>query len=189
MRTLAFMAAAVLGVTVLYSQEDAPKIMRPVDGAALTSGAVDVIASATDGVIEIDGKAIEVERPYPAVLRAKPKLADGQHTIGLVTKEARKEIRIFVGAGAPPSGFAAFREHPPIPDVACTQCHEVNRRGRFRFKGEGCFDCHQQDGFAKVHTHLPDTLSQCGSCHNAHGSTVKAHLTLPKDAACRQCHN
>jgi predicted CXXCH cytochrome family protein len=26
-------------------------------------------------------------------------------------------------------------------------------------------------------------------CHNAHGSTVKAHLLYSKEAACKLCHN
>jgi predicted CXXCH cytochrome family protein len=173
-------AAGLLG-------QDVVRIMRPVDGAALPSGTVDVIAAAAEGTLEVDGKTVTAERPYPGVLRAKPSLPNGEHRIAVVSPEGRKEIRIFVGPKSP-APFASYREHPPLADVACTQCHDVNRRGRFRFKG-GCFDCHRQDAFVKAHApHVADALSQCGMCHNAHGSTAKAHLTMAKEAACKLCH-
>jgi predicted CXXCH cytochrome family protein len=175
-------------VSAVVLGQDAARIMRPVDGAALSAGEVDIIAAAADGTLEVDGKPVTAEKPYPGVLRAKPSLSNGAHTIAVVTAEGRKEIRIFAGPN-PPTEFTAFREHPPVSDVACTQCHEVNRRGRFRFKG-GCFDCHQQDAFVKAHApHVPDTLTQCGMCHNAHGSVSKGHLTMTKTAACKQCHD
>lgn len=161
--------------------------MRPVDGSALPRGTVDIIASGPEATLEIDDKSVEAERPFPGVLRAKPSVADGAHKLALVWKEGRKEIRFFVGP-SPPAEYAAYKEHPPSAGIQCTQCHEVNSRGRFRFKG-GCFDCHQQEAFTKVHTHVPDTLSQCGSCHNPHGSTTKAHLIVTKVAACKQCHD
>jgi predicted CXXCH cytochrome family protein len=37
--------------------------------------------------------------------------------------------------------------------------------------------------------HAPDVLSECGLCHNAHGSTVKANLVYPKQTACKLCHD
>jgi predicted CXXCH cytochrome family protein len=164
-----------------------PRIMRPVDMALVPAGAVEIIAAAEDGSLEIDGKPVDAERPFPGVLRARPELSDGPHKIAVAGRDGRSEIRIHAGAGAP-ADFRPFREHPPQTSVPCTQCHEVSRRGRFRFKG-GCFDCHRQSEFAKVHTHVPDALSQCGMCHNAHGSSAKGHLTLSKEAACRLCHN
>jgi predicted CXXCH cytochrome family protein len=109
-------------------------------------------------------------------------IAAGPHTLTLSWDGGKQEIH-FAGGANP-----TFRRHPPLDDVACTQCHEVNKRGRFRFKG-GCFDCHQQAAFTKVHTHDAARLEQCGICHNAHGSTVKAHLLYPKEKACRICHN
>ena len=79
-------------------------------------------------------------------------------------------------------------EHPPVAEVKCTQCHELSSRGRFRFRNNSCFDCHPKESFAKVHTHDATVLTECGLCHNAHGSTVKAHLLYPKETACKQCH-
>jgi predicted CXXCH cytochrome family protein len=82
-----------------------------------------------------------------------------------------------------------FRQHPPIAGVECTQCHELSRRGRFRFKDDSCFACHQQQGFVKVHSHEPSVLTECGMCHNAHGATTKAFLMQSKEASCKLCHN
>jgi predicted CXXCH cytochrome family protein len=163
------------------------KILRPVNGAALSIGEVDIIATAPSGKLQLDSRPISGDQPFPNVLHAVVKVSPGIHSIVLLWDGGKKEIRIFAGEN-PPSGYAPFHRHPPIADVQCTQCHEVNQRGRFRFKG-GCFDCHQRSAFAGVHTHNENVLSQCGICHNAHGSTVKAHLLYPKETACRQCHD
>ncbi len=178
---------AILVLAGLVWAEDAGKIMRPSDGSALPSGVVDVVATAPAGKLELDGKPVAAEQPFPNVFHASLKPAPGTHTLALVWEGGRKEIRVFTGPGAP-AEFKVFRQHPPLADIPCTQCHELSKRGHFRFKG-GCFDCHQQDGFAKVHSHKPDVLSECGICHNAHGSTVKAHLLYPKETACKQCHS
>ncbi len=169
------------------ADNDAGKIMRPTDGAALASNEADIIATAPSGKLTLDGKDIAAQQPFPNVFHAVAKVNPGVHSLTLSWEGGKKEIRFYTGP-APPAGFALFHEHPPLADVPCTQCHEVNKRGRFRFKG-GCFDCHQQQGFAKVHTHDPARLEQCGMCHNAHGSTVKALLLYPKETACRICHN
>jgi len=100
-----------------------------------------------------------------------------------------REIQFYCGPQAP-AGFAAFHPHPPVAGVNCTTCHELTKRGRYHFKGgEACLGCHQKETFTKVLTHNVDVLNQCGLCHNAHGSTVKAHLLFPKETACKQCHN
>jgi predicted CXXCH cytochrome family protein len=163
------------------------KIMRPMNGAALRSGEADIIATAPSGKLLLDGRPLTAEQPFPNVLHAVVKVTPGLHSITLRWEGGEKEIRIFAG-GNPPSGYAPFHVHPPVAAVQCTQCHEVNQRGRFRFKG-GCFDCHQQSAFAAVHTHNDTVLRQCGMCHNAHGSTGKADLLYPKEVACRQCHD
>jgi predicted CXXCH cytochrome family protein len=167
--------------------EDTGKIMRPTEGAAIASAEVDVIATARGGKLQIDGKAIDAESPFPDVLHATVRPGAGAHTLTLSWEGGSQSLQFFSGANAP-AGFAAYHQHPPLADVKCTQCHEVNRRGRFRFKG-GCFDCHQETSFAKVHTHDTARLEQCGLCHNAHGSTVKAHLLYSKETACKICHN
>jgi len=167
--------------------EDAGKIMRPTEGAALSANEVDIIATAPQGKLQLDGKPVDAAQPFPNVLHANLKATPGPHTLTLTWEGGRKEIHFFTGAN-PPAPFTTFHQHPPVADVQCTQCHEVNKRGRFRFKG-GCFDCHQQQTFVKVHTHDATRLEQCGMCHNAHGSTVKAHLLYPKETACKICHN
>ena len=43
--------------------------------------------------------------------------------------------------------------------------------------------------FVESHQHAPHILEDCGRCHNAHGSTSASHLLLPREQACRLCHN
>lgn len=180
--------ALILVLTALLASaaSDDAKIMRPADHSALSNGQLDVAATAPNGKLELDGKPLDAEQPFPNVFHAKLKTASGLHTLALIWPDGRKEIQFFSGPNAP-AGFAEFHQHPPVADVPCTQCHELSKRGRFRFAG-GCFTCHQQEKFAKVHTHKPDALSECGMCHNAHGSTVKAHMLQSKEAACKLCH-
>lgn len=182
----AIAAAALLGQTLLSQDDDPGKIMRPPDKSAHESGSVDVVATAPAGKLTLDGKPVEVAQPFPNVFHGSLQVPRGEHTLTLTWEGGRKEVRFFSGPNAP-AGFAAFHQHPPVPGIVCTQCHEVSSRGRFRFKG-GCFDCHKQETFAKIHTHPPAILEQCGMCHNAHGSTVKSHLIYSKENACKLCH-
>jgi predicted CXXCH cytochrome family protein len=168
-------------------KEDSGKIMRPTDGAALASGEVDIVATAPAGKLQLDGVPVVAEEPFPNVFHASAKADPGQHTLALIWEGGRKEVNFFVGEN-PPAEYKPFSQHPPSAGVECTHCHGVSRRGRFRFKG-GCFDCHQKEDFTKVHPHPVHILQDCGMCHNAHGSTVKAHLILAKELACKQCHN
>lgn len=170
----------------LAPAQDQTKILRPVDGAALPTGEFSIVAKAPGGRLEVDGKPVAAEQPFPEVLHAKAKVTAGVHTLALLWEGGRQEIRFFVGEG-PPAGFKAFRQHPPL-SVECTQCHGLSSRGRFRFKG-GCFDCHQKGTFARSHSHAPEVLAECGQCHDAHGSTEKTLLTLPRERACKLCHN
>ena len=159
--------------------------MRPSNMSA-HKDAVDIVATAPGGKLTLDGKAVDAAQPFPNVLHAVVKPLPGEHLLELSWPDGSRKVKFFVGPGAP-AGYEAFKQHPPLAGVECTQCHGVSARGRFRFKG-GCFDCHKQDGFAKSHTHPPAMLEQCGSCHNAHGSTVKAHLLQSKEASCKMCH-
>jgi predicted CXXCH cytochrome family protein len=165
---------------------DAGKILRPADNSSFATGQIDLVATAPSGKLQLDGIAIQTEQPFPDVFHATLKATPGSHSLVLLWEGGKKEVHFFVGPN-PPAAFQPFHQHPPVPGVQCTQCHGLNRRGRFVFKG-GCFDCHQRDGFAKIHTHEPAVLEQCGICHNAHGSTVKAHLLYPKETACKICH-
>jgi len=162
------------------------RILRPTDGAALPSGEASIIAAAPGGKLEIDGKPLAAEESAPGVFRAKVTLPAGAHTLALSWQGGRKQIRFFVGSD-PPGEFKPFQLHPPV-QVECTQCHGLSRRGRFVFKG-GCFDCHQETGFAKTHQHTPEVLESCGRCHNPHGSTEKFLLMFPREKACKLCHN
>ena len=166
---------------------DVGKIMRPADGAALASGEVDIVASAPAGKLELDGAPVAADEPFPNVFHAAAKAGPGKHTLALVWEGGRREVNFFVGEN-PPAEYKRFSQHPPLAAVECTQCHGVSRRGRFRFKG-GCFDCHQKEDFTKVHPHPAHMLQDCGMCHNAHGSTVKGHMIMAKELACKQCHN
>lgn len=172
---------------LLLALEDAGRIVRPVDKSAFASGPVEVNATVAAGKLELDGQAVAAEAPFPNVLHAKLAASPGRHKLALVWPGGRQEIEFFVGAPAP-EGFTPFRAHPPLANIACTQCHEVSKRGRFRFKG-GCTDCHAAEAFPKSHTHKVEVLTECGMCHNAHGSTVKSHLLHEKGAACKLCHN
>ena len=181
------MKVLLLCLAVSLWAEDAGQIMRPTEGAALRGSDVDIVATAPGGAILLDGKAVSAEQPFPNVWHAAVKASPGVHLLTLSWDGGKKEVHFYSGPN-PPAGFAPFHQHPPVAEVTCTQCHEMNKRGRFRFKG-GCFDCHQQEGFAKVHTHDAARLEQCGMCHNAHGSTAKALLLYSKETACKICHN
>jgi predicted CXXCH cytochrome family protein len=181
-------AAIALACGGLSAADDGDgKIMRPAENSAYASGQIDIVATAPDGKLQLDGAAIAAEQPFPNVLHAVLTAKPGLHSLALVWQGGKKEAHFFVGPNPPP-GFQPFHQHPPIADVQCTQCHGLSRSGRFIFKG-GCFDCHQRDNFDKIHTHDPGVLERCGMCHNAHGSTVKAHLLYSKDAACKLCHS
>jgi predicted CXXCH cytochrome family protein len=163
------------------------RILRPVDGAALPAGEIDIIATAPAGKVELDGKPVAAEEPFENVFHSKVAAEPGVHTLAVVWEGGRAEIRIFVGEN-PPAEFAPFHPHPPVAGVECTQCHGLSRRGRFRFQG-GCFDCHREASFTDAHPHPPHMLQECGLCHNAHGSTVAKLLIHPREIACKLCHN
>jgi predicted CXXCH cytochrome family protein len=182
----AVILAAVVASAVPSAQDDG-KILRPVDGAAIVGDTFDIIATAPAGRLELDGKTIQAEEPFPNVFHAKVPAAAGEHRLALIWEGGRKEIRVFSGTN-PPTGFKAYQQHPPLEGIECTQCHGVSRRGRFRFEG-GCFACHVEDNFTKTHPHAVHVLQECGLCHNAHGSTEKSLLLYPKEKACKLCHS
>ena len=182
-----FVTVLLFAEAALYAVDDAGKILRPADGAALTSGEVDIVATAPGGKLELNGTVLSADEPFPNVFHAVAKVDPGKHTLALVWNNGREEVSFFVGEGAPVD-YKLFSQHPPLADIECTQCHGVSRRGRFRFKG-GCFDCHHEGDFTEAHPHPVHFLQDCGMCHNAHGSTVKGHMIMAKDLACKQCHN
>jgi predicted CXXCH cytochrome family protein len=181
---------AAIGMTyglLSAADDETGKILRPADNSSHRSDPIDIVATAPGGKLELDGTSIKSEQPFPDVLHANVKAGAGLHSLVLAWAGGKKEVHFFVGPN-PPAAFQPFHQHPPVPGVQCTQCHELNRRGRFVFKG-GCFGCHQQGDFTKIHTHEAAVLERCGLCHNAHGSTVKADLLYEKEKACKICHN
>ena len=178
----------VLTLTLLSSTsgDEEGRILRPQDGSALASEEISIVATGTGARLELDGQQIPVQEPFPNVFHAKLKPSPGEHRLALIWEGGRREIRFFMGENAPAT-FRPFKQHPPVA-TECTQCHSLSRRGRFRFKG-GCFDCHDKETFVGPHEHAPHILEDCGSCHNAHGSTSASHLLLPRQQACRLCHN
>lgn len=182
--------SAAIGLTsglLTAADDDAGKILRPAGNSSHKSDQIDIVATAPSGKLQLDGVFIKTEQPFPDVLHATLKASPGLHSLALMWEGGKKEVHFFVGPNPPPA-FQPFHQHPPLPGVQCTQCHGLNRRGRFVFKG-GCFDCHRQGDFAKIHTHESAVLERCGTCHNAHGSTVKADLLYSKEVACKICHN
>jgi predicted CXXCH cytochrome family protein len=186
-RRLAGLLGLGLLALSLSAADDAAKIMRPSDGSALSAGPIDVAAMAPQGRLELDGKPIEAEEPFPNVLHARVNAGPGEHTLALLWERGRKEVRVYVGEN-PPAGFAAFYMHPPPDGIDCAQCHGLSRRGRFRFQGN-CFRCHTDAQFTAKHPHPKHVLEQCGMCHNAHGSTAASLMLYPRETACRQCHS
>jgi predicted CXXCH cytochrome family protein len=186
-RRLAAVVLALPLLAILAVAQQEGKILRPIDGAALPTEAVEIIATAPAGRLQLDGQSIEAQQPFPDVFHAKTTVTPGEHRLALIWEGGRNEIRIFVGPN-PPAPFKAYLQHPPAQAVECTQCHGVSRRGRFRFEG-GCFDCHVEDNFTKTHPHAVHILQECGLCHNAHGSTAQALLLYPTEKACKLCHN
>src|SRR5260370_5327679 len=118
------------------ADDEAGNILRPADNSSHQSGKIDVVATAPSGKLQLDGVLIEAERPFPEVFHATLKAAPGMHSLVLLWDGGKKEVHFFVGPN-PPAGFQPFRQHPPVGDVQCTQCHGLNRRGGFGFKGGG----------------------------------------------------
>ena len=183
MRTL--VAAIVLGLFSAAAGEEG-KIVRPAHLSILPEGEISIAATGPGARLELDGQVLPAHEPFPNVFHAKVTPAPGEHSLALVWEGGRREIRFFVGEGAP-EGFDPFRLHPPFA-IDCQTCHTLSRRGRFRSKGS-CFHCHSKTTFVDAHQHATHMLRDCGQCHNAHGSTVAAHLIVSREQACKLCHN
>lgn len=179
--------AAALVVAVAAHSEDPGRIVKPRDSSWLLGTQIDIIAKAAEGRLLLDGKLIDAEQPFPDVLHARVSLDAGGHTLRLESASGSQEIQFHVGG--PPEGVAVdpYVDHPPL-HTACTHCHGLSSRGRFRFRG-GCQACHAKDTFIQSHSHEPHELASCGMCHDAHGSSSAKLLLLSRDVVCKQCHN
>ena len=162
-------------------------IVKPPEGAWLPGAEVQIIARGESAKLLLDGKPLEAEEPFPGVYAVTADLLPGAHRLRLESPEGVSEVSFHSGGDPPNSASEQYADHPPS-QIACTHCHSVSRRGRFRFSG-GCQSCHPKEPFIKTHSHEPHELASCGMCHDAHGSATAQLLLLPKEQACRQCHN
>lgn len=179
-------AALLLCAALSLAAADS-EIVKPPDGAWLSGASVQIIAKGESGRLLLDGKALEADEPFPGIFSAKAELSPGPHSLRFESPAGESEITFHSG-GEPPSGAGGrYADHPPS-QIACTHCHGMSRRGRFRFSG-GCQLCHPKEPFIKTHSHEPHELASCGMCHDAHGSAASQLLLLPKEQACKQCHN
>ncbi|MBK5293432.1 MAG: hypothetical protein JJE04_17385 [Acidobacteriia bacterium] len=177
----------VASVAICLGQQAAPDILSPAPDSRFSKGPVRVIARA-EGKAELllDGRSIASESPAAGVLLAHVEPAVGVHEIRLKTEKGEQKIRFSVGEGS----FAAFREHPPV--AKCETCHAV-KNGVWSLQRTSpvllCFQCHNKETFPKTHTHIPGVLADCQMCHNPHGWSTAAFLTMKKEQACKLCHN
>ena len=162
-------------------------IVKPRDGTWIPVLQIDIIAKAKEGRLLLDGKHVAADGSFPGVLYARVPVASGQHSLRLDSPEGSQEITFYAGGNPPSASAVPFADHPP-DRIDCTHCHAVSRRGRFRFNG-GCQSCHAEEQFIQTHSHAFHELNSCGMCHDAHGSTVAKLLIVPKEMACKQCHN
>lgn len=161
---------------------DGPAILRPAGQSALPPGPLAIVARGA-GPLRLDGKPVAATSPGPGALSATVTPGPGVHELSL----GDQKLRFFIGPGAP-AGFRPYRLHPPAA-TTCDTCHAV-RDGEWEFKGAAasCFGCHDQKKFPVGHTHNDEVLSECGLCHDPHGSAEEFHLKLAKETACKQCH-
>lgn len=162
-------------------------IVKPRNGTWVPGFEIDIIAKADEGQLLLDGEQVEADRRFPGVLHARVSVAPGKHSLRLDSPGGSDAVVFFAGRSTPFPSATPFAEHPPAR-IDCTHCHAVSSRGRFRFSG-GCQSCHAEEQFIRTHSHAPHELSSCGMCHDAHGSTVAKLLVVPKEMACKQCHN
>lgn len=181
----AFVVAALLPLA-LAADEDL-QIVKPVDGSWLKGPEVEIIASGVDGRLLLDGTQVQSAELFPGVFHARIEAATGPHVLRLESAGEAREVRFHVGAPPARDETEAYVDHPPVR-IDCTHCHSVSRRGRFRFSG-GCQTCHAKEQFIQTHSHEPHELTSCGMCHDAHGSSVAKLLVMPREKACKQCHN
>ena len=179
--------AAMLVYAGAADSEDPGVIVKPRDGTWLPGKDIDIIAKVAEGRLLLDGAPIDAAEPFPSVLYARVSLEAGGHALRLESASGSTEVQFHVGE--PPQGVAVdpYVDHPPF-QTACTHCHSLSSRGRFRFSG-GCQACHAKEKFIQSHSHEPHELASCGMCHDAHGSSTAKLLILSQDVACKQCHN
>ncbi len=196
--SIQILAVALLTGLPGGAQSDSPAhIFRPTPNAIVEPGPLNVVArGSSSAVMLVDGNALEMERPGPLALAATISPSAGLHELLLRDGDVEERVAFFAGdpSAAAQLGeeWKPFRAHPPPAlGAPCTTCHEV-RDGKWDFVGgsiaSNCFQCHDEGGFAKVHTHERGVLYSCAMCHMPHGSTEAKHLKMSVESACTQCH-
>ncbi len=183
-----FLASASL---LLLSAADEPGaiLSPPPDSTHPAAGPIRFIGRGS-GPLKLNGNAVITQSPHEGVQTTELKPAKpGLHTLEFEGQTLRFSLGPAAASGT--ENFAAFRPHPPANQ--CETCHAV-RNGRWRFQrislASVCAQCHAKETFQAKHTHEMAVLTDCQLCHNPHGSTTAAtaHLKLPREAACKQCH-
>jgi predicted CXXCH cytochrome family protein len=97
-----------------------------------------------------------------------------------------------------PDGSAWTSSHPPVEEAKCKLCHKPHTSRKPSLLRDGlpqaCRPCHQkffsmlgEAGEAK--THKPVREGECASCHDVHGSEVRALLSEGDvGKLCKSCH-
>jgi DmsE family decaheme c-type cytochrome len=88
-------------------------------------------------------------------------------------------------------GFAQVFHHP-VPEGAmdCTSCHAVHGkldRTIALEQGDSCGQCHRRQVQNHVFPHAA-LREGCLTCHQPHGSPLRALLTEPSNTLCLKCH-
>lgn len=181
-RVIVFLAA--IGILGYAQAPEGPRILRPLDRTVLKPGPLAIIARGA-GELRLDGKPLATAQPAPEVVTATITPGPGLHELAL----GDRKLQFFVGATKAPSGWKAYRPHPPA--ATCETCHAV-KDGAWGFQAvplsTNCFGCHDQKSFPVGHAHNAEVLAECQLCHDPHGSTEKFHLKMPRETACKQCH-
>src|SRR6266853_1492598 len=96
--------AAVIALTcglLSAADDEAGKILRPADNSSHKSDQIDIVATAPLGKLQLDGRFIESEQPFPNVLHATLKASPGSHSLVLLWEGGKKEVHFFVGPNPP----------------------------------------------------------------------------------------
>jgi predicted CXXCH cytochrome family protein len=179
----------ILAAALFLAMQTAPDILAPPPDSTFEKGPVRVIAR-VEGKAElrIDGKPVAAESPAEGMLTVEVDASPGDHEVSIGTGDKQQKVRFRIGA--PDGTFAAFRAHPPVAN--CATCHAV-KNGVWALQRASlvtlCTQCHDKEAFPKSHVHIPGVVADCQMCHNPHGGTAKALLTMSKEKACKQCHN
>ena len=174
------------------AQENAPnRILRPVDGAVIADGKIEMIAKlVSKGQLLLDGKILNTRQKAPGVITYALETAAGLHVLELQFEGGTEKVRFAAGPAPEGEVWKPFRLHPPA--ATCETCHAVisNVWELKHAKLEtSCGGCHNAlKGFAANHQHNTTQLADCALCHNPHGSTTQFHMRYPRAVACKLCH-